>query len=109
MENQDIYNIYSLYKEGWKVPSNYSHPFFQRGGDQSHRYGDSGNDSGVVDMWITYDDGREDSDIDRHVSVEIQNGEIVSVVDYETGEDVPLSAITRKDYKTAIARLNEGI
>lgn len=106
MENQDTYNIYSLYKEGWKVPSNYSHPFFQRGGDQSHRYGDSGIDSGVVDLYLSDVGGEYDS---RHVSVEIQNGEIVSVVDYETGEDVPLSAITREDYKTAIARLNEGI
>ena len=46
---------------------------------------------------------------DRYVLVEVENAEVVSVFDMESGDILPLSAVGGDDRKRVIARINERI
>jgi hypothetical protein len=96
MENQDVYNIYKLYKEGFYGPFNQERREW-RGRHES-------STDGEIEMYLSDTGGDYDS---QYVRIEIENGEVVSVVDAETGEDLPLSAVTKRDYDLAISRIME--
>lgn len=46
---------------------------------------------------------------DRYVLVEVENAEVVSVLDMESGDMLPLSAVKEEDRKRVIACINERI
>lgn len=46
---------------------------------------------------------------DRLVLVEVERAEVVSVLDMESGDILPLSAVGEEDRKRVMARINERI
>ena len=59
---------------------------------------------GAVELYLLAGDCE-----DRLVLVEVERAEVVSVLDMESGEILPLSAVGEEDRKRVIARINERI
>lgn len=90
MENQDVYAIYKLYKESYgrmdprdREETGYNSSFI----------------SGIAHIHLADVGGEYDS---RYVRVEIEDSEVVRVEDADSGEELPLDAVTEEDYERAI-------
>ena len=59
---------------------------------------------GAVELYLLAGDYE-----DRLVSIEVERAEVVSVLDMESGDILPLSAVGEEDRKRVIARINERI
>ena len=59
---------------------------------------------GAVELYLLNGDYE-----DRYVLVEVERAEVVSVLDMESGDILPLSAVGEEDRKRVIARINERI